>query len=129
MGDKIPNTFGAGFKKTVNIEHYQIDQDTEYAVEEILEYAKQEGMFKELEGGLKDFLAGGNVIRFLEQCEDIALQIAVTTKSPRKRKRAKNDFRKIVEFKDDQLSYYTDFGEFVKYPAHKGKLLSAHLLK
>ena len=51
-------------KKTVNIEHVNIDQDTEYAVEEVLEYAKSEGVFDET--SLRDYLAGGNVMNVIQ---------------------------------------------------------------
>ena len=93
-------------KKTINIEHYQIDQDTEYSVESVLEAAKQAGIFKEIKDGLIGFLAGGNIIRFLIQCEDLAIKLIVTSKNPRTKWRLKNDLMRISEFKSFQKEWF-----------------------
>ena len=115
-------------KKTINIEHYQIDQDTEYSVEAVLEAAKQAGIFSEIEDGLSGFLAGGDVIRFLTQCEDLAIKLIANSKNPRTKWRLKIDLIKISQFKAYQQEVFSDYGSFQKFPAHKGHILSSHLL-
>jgi len=116
-------------KKTINIEHYQIDQDTEYSVEAVLEAAKQAGIFSEIEDGLSGFLRGGDVIAFLSQCEDLAIKLIVSSKNPRTKWRLKIDLIKISQFKWYQQEVFSDYGSLQKFPAHKGKILSSHLLK
>ena len=116
-------------EKTINLEHYQIDQDTEYSVEAVLEAAKQAGIFSETEDGLSGFLRGGDVIAFLTQCEDLAIKLIVSSKNPRTKWRLKNDLMKITEFKSYQQKYFEALGFFKKFPAHKGKILSSHLLE
>lgn len=116
-------------KKTINIEHYQIDQDTEYSVEAVLEAAKQAGIFKEIEDGLSGFLRGGDVIAFLTQCEDLAIALIVNSKNPRTKWRLKIDLMKIAKFKSSQQDCFESYNTFKKFPAHKGHILSSHLLK
>jgi|GEM_PF-6577362 hypothetical protein len=116
-------------EKTINIEHYQIDQDTEYSVESVLEAAKQAGIFSDIEDGLSGFLRGGDVIAFLSQCEDLAIKLIVSSKNPRTKWRLKIDTTKIMKFKAYQQEVFSDYGSFQKFPAHKGHILSSHLLK
>ena len=112
-------------KKTVNIENYQIDQDTEYAVESILQKSKSDGVFDKTP--LKNFLAGGNVIRFLSQCEYLAMDILEKTKNPRIKWTTKSNLKTISNFRTKQLNHFAETGFYLRFPAHKGKVLSAHL--
>lgn len=119
------------FKMSVNIEHFQIDQDTEYCVESILTVARANGY----DGNFAladsqsdpEFLPGGNVIKYLDKVADIAADVIGKTKSPTKRRRLIYEMNKVVNFREMQAQHFAETGRFMAFPASPYGPLSAHL--
>ncbi len=117
---------------TVNIEHIGIDQDTEYAVEEVLNYAKESGEFDGNFTDAKapndaDYLPGGNVVLFLDFIVRLAEDLIVKTKSPRKKWRLRSDIVKIMNLREQQASTHAATGKFLAFPSSPYAGLSDHL--
>jgi len=114
----------------MNIENIYINQDTEYAVEEILTYAKDYGYtgnFATAKKEDKEYLPEGDILNFLYKVTEIALDILSQTKNPRIKWRVLNDIKKVQNLFFDQEDHFNETGTFIKYPASMYSILSDHL--
>lgn len=115
---------------SVNIEHFQIDQETEFAVESVLTIAKSngyDGNFATAHFNDDEFLPGGNVIKFLDKVLEIASDVLGRSKSPRDRRILMFAMNKIMNFRTDQSETFANTGEFMKFPTSPFGVLSDHL--
>lgn len=117
---------------SVDIEHICIDQDTEYSVEEVLNYGKESGLydgnFAVAIEGEADWLPGGNVVKFLDAVLHIAYEVLAVCKNPRKKWRLKNDIRKIDRLRETQAEYFADNNQYIGFPTSPHSPLTQHLL-
>lgn len=112
-----------------DIEHFQINQQTEDAIELVLDFAKDFGVLEDDPeiADVKDVIPGGNLLRALDFYVDLADRAAEETKRPRFKKYLNSAAHNIEVFKRQQMQYHMIHGEFEAFPMHQEAPLSAHL--
>lgn len=114
---------------SVDIEHVGIDQDTEYAIEDVLTIAKSFGYgnFATATVDDKEYLPEGNIIAFLESIMEIAEDVLSKTKRPSQKYRLRIGLRKSMALQDKQAAFFAKHKKYLGFPTSPEGGLSEHL--